>query len=854
MQALQLTCACCGAPMRLVDPLHARCPYCGNEVIYREPKSDALTQALNRANEMRAQSRFADAILEYKLILKENPDDAEALWGLLLSEYGIEYVKDPRTGRYIPTCHRLSKTNILENKTYLRALENASETQRAEYSARAIQLDVLHKNILKRTQEAEDFDIFISFKSTDSNGQPTQDAQIARNIYDELTKRGFKVFFSDVTLSNMLFSDYEPIIFRALYSCKFFILVATQEEYIRAPWVKNEWSRFEERMQAERLSGVSCAVFDGGHVCDLPMFLRAQGVDLRRHSAGGYEVGIADAIERKLGKSTKSREEEAILRQIEEQKKAQKNLEDKLKNIQQMNVPVAGNGPTENSLLKRARQELVARNFEGAQEYYIRVLDLSPENGEAWWGLFLSAKKLDPQVFQTRKADTEDALIEELTGLANDQNYSRALEYRSEETDGEIEKFQEWMTTRKESVIEELQRTSQDAKQQFEDAEREEQSVTEQILEAKAEFENYVSAKVDFFYEMTAYQKQQKGKAKVWVVLLKVLVFLIMAGASFFFLSPYLPLKGIWSKIVAVIIGVAAYFFLGTFVNLVTRKEKKRRDRFDAFLQSFAETHKISGETVAALDLEYNVALSFSESAATAAAMRERETEMIKKFLPLQRPLQKALRKRRKLEAYFLHTKRSLEFLNCAQAIIDGGDLERVLTVINEMKTVQVQHEAIWKYIPTQYDELFGREYEQGPHYSIAQAITKYGKKVPTFRLYAAGIRWENSSDRDYENFGMSSFAASEVMTALLKREGIPFECNEGDRRFYIVILVDCGEKKLDVIQAFAKFSQRNLSEAAEDVDASLGTNLWGAESEAEAKTLRNMLEEVGATVALLNI
>ena len=82
---------------------------------------------------MRRTNRFSDAIMEYKLITEQNPEDAEAHWGLVISLYGIEFIKDPRTERFTPTCHRTVREIILENANYLKAVECASEEQKEEY-------------------------------------------------------------------------------------------------------------------------------------------------------------------------------------------------------------------------------------------------------------------------------------------------------------------------------------------------------------------------------------------------------------------------------------------------------------------------------------------------------------------------------------------------------------------------------------------------------------------------------------------------------------------------------------------------------------------------------------------------
>ncbi len=399
MQYGTMNCESCGGALVYAeDGKSAKCPFCGNVYHFKAEKSEALVLALNRANEYRLKNDFDGAITEYKLVTERNPEDSEAYWGLAISTYGIEYVEDPRTKKRIPTCRRTVQKSILEDENYLKARENATEEQKEIYERKAGIIDRLQRNIKRRLEEEEDYDVFISFKSTDEDGNPTKERGVARRIYDELEKRGIKTFFSEVTLRDRIGEDYEPIIYKALYSCKFFILVAASEENMNSAWVKNEWSRFRDRVFDENLTGAGCAVFEGISPSVLPAFLRGQGINLAKYPAGGYEIEIADALSAKFGLTHKNDEAEEIRRQIEEQKKAfeeqQRALEERLKNVAATATPAAGASATVNSLLKRAKQESESGDYEAAQNYYNKVLDADPENAEAWLGLFYASNRV----------------------------------------------------------------------------------------------------------------------------------------------------------------------------------------------------------------------------------------------------------------------------------------------------------------------------------------------------------------------------------------------------------------------------------------------------------------------------
>lgn len=439
MQYGTMNCESCGGALVYAeDGKSAKCPFCGNVYHFKAEKSEALVLALNRANEYRLKNDFDGAITEYKLVTERNPEDSEAYWGLAISTYGIEYVEDPRTKKRIPTCRRTVQKSILEDENYLKALENATEEQKEIYERKAKIIDRLQRNIKRRLEEEEDYDVFISFKSTDEDGNPTKERGVARRIYDELEKRGIKTFFSEVTLRDRIGEDYEPIIYKALYSCKFFILVVASEENMNSAWVKNEWSRFRDRVFDENLTGAGCAVFEGISPSALPAFLRGQGINLAKYPAGGYEIEIADALSAKFGLTHKNDEAEEIRRQIEEQKKAfeeqQRALEERLKNVAATAAPAAGASATVNTLLKRAKQESESGDYDAAQNYYNKVLDADPENAEAWLGLFYAANRVKDAEGMLRTA--ENKLAEKVSEhKVNASNILKEMAAMAEECD-----------------------------------------------------------------------------------------------------------------------------------------------------------------------------------------------------------------------------------------------------------------------------------------------------------------------------------------------------------------------------------------------------------------------------------
>ena len=197
-----------------------------------------------RAGRLLRSCEFDKAAGVFETIVTDYPEEAEAYWGLVLCKYGIEYVDDPGTGKKIPTCHRSSFESVEDDTNFEQACENADAIARRLYREEARQIETLRQRILEVSGKEEPYDIFISYKELDEDGERTIDSVIAQDIYKALNKEGYRVFFSRISLEGKLGIEYEPYIFAALNSAKVMIVVGTDYEYFNAVWVKNEWSRF----------------------------------------------------------------------------------------------------------------------------------------------------------------------------------------------------------------------------------------------------------------------------------------------------------------------------------------------------------------------------------------------------------------------------------------------------------------------------------------------------------------------------------------------------------------------------------------------------------------------------------
>ncbi len=88
------------------------------------------------------------------------------------------------------------------------------------------------------------YDVFISYKNLDEQGNQTPDFTIAQELYYALSDSGYKVFFSAVSLGEIGSSRFKADIDDALDTSKIMIVVLTNADYALSKWVKYEWDGF----------------------------------------------------------------------------------------------------------------------------------------------------------------------------------------------------------------------------------------------------------------------------------------------------------------------------------------------------------------------------------------------------------------------------------------------------------------------------------------------------------------------------------------------------------------------------------------------------------------------------------
>lgn len=345
-------CKMCGGSLEIAaNETIATCEYCGTRQTLPKIGDEQRTAIFNRGNHFRRIGEFDKAIEVYEQIVHEDNADAEAHWCCALCRFGIEYVKDPATEEYIPTCHRASFDSFLEDVDYKAALEYANVFARQQYLIDGEKIAEVQRGILAISHSEEAYDVFICYKDSDENGNRTRDSILAQDIYRQLTEEGRKVFFSRITLEDVVGKAYEPYIFAALHSARVMIVIGTRTEHLNAVWVKNEWSRFLAMMKKDRHKVLLPCYYDMDP-CDMPEQLSVlQSYDMRK-------IGFTQDLIRGVAKVLDVQKPE-VVKKIE-------------------------------PLLKRAFLFLEDGDWQNADEYCERVLDISPECAEAYLGKLMA--------------------------------------------------------------------------------------------------------------------------------------------------------------------------------------------------------------------------------------------------------------------------------------------------------------------------------------------------------------------------------------------------------------------------------------------------------------------------------
>lgn len=400
-----LKCKMCGGDLKFEEGVTvAECQYCGTKQTVPNVDNEKKITLFGRANRLRYACEFDKAAGIYESIVADFPEEAEAYWGLVLCKYGIEYVDDPATGEKAPICHRSSFESVMEDDDFEQVLENANPVARSVYRKEAKRIEELRRGIIEVSNREEPYDIFICYKEIAEDGQRTIDSVIAQDVYNELVAKGYRVFFSRITLEDKLGWEYEPYIFAALNSAKIMLAFGTDYEYYNAVWVKNEWSRFLKLIaKGEKKTLIPC--YKNIDAYDMPKeFAKLQAQDMGK--VGAVQDLLGD-IEKLLSKKESSSVTEMGAKPRQDQ---------------------AAQSP--DAMIARGYDFLSAGQYERACKCFDETLNIDEKRPNAYWGLLLAE----------HQCGNGEELISAGICIDQESNYHFACQYADDATREQYQK------------------------------------------------------------------------------------------------------------------------------------------------------------------------------------------------------------------------------------------------------------------------------------------------------------------------------------------------------------------------------------------------------------------------------
>ena len=385
-------CKICGENLEVPEGgTVCECGICKAEQTVPTTHDEKAVNLFNRANRLRVNGEFDKAAGVYASITEEFPEEAEAYWGLCLCRYGVEYSSDQQKTL---TCRRTLPESIFDDENFDIVCENTEGSVRQLYRNEAKKIDRLQKAFLETAKGQPNFDVFICCKEIGENGENTADNELARELYDLLTRKGLGVFFSGITLSDKPVYSREPYIYSALCSTKIMIVIGTKYEYYNDAWVKNDWSRFLA-MASNGNGKTLIPCYRDIDSYDIPKeFRQLQSRDLKE--AGALEKlaeDVADMISKAAAAATSVSAAEPII--------------------------------------KRGFLCLEDGDWNGADTCFDKILDIDPENAEAY------VLKLCSDLKVTCPAD----IAKIMEPLDDNKNYKRAIRFGNDELKAELEGY-----------------------------------------------------------------------------------------------------------------------------------------------------------------------------------------------------------------------------------------------------------------------------------------------------------------------------------------------------------------------------------------------------------------------------
>lgn len=406
-----LKCKMCGSNLEIEDSITVcKCEKCGTSQTVPDIEDDKELKLFERAGRLRFNCDFDKAAGIYNTITDSYTEEAEGYWGLILCKYGIEYA-DNASGKKVPVCHRISYDSVMDDEDFELVMENSDSESRAIFREEAKIIEENRKKYIQIAESEQPYDIYISYRAKDDNGDKTAVSEIAGHLYNKLTSAGYRVFLSEAALKGKKQSDCEPYIYSALNSANVMLALGTSYDDYNDVWVKNEWNRYLEIAEKNK------------NKCLIPCYKDVDEYDIPKEFAGlkVCQLGNDDTFNNIMAEIANVVKPESVNQPAPEPEKAEPAEEIELEEIEIIE-------PVDiNKLLDEGFSAISDKNWKEANKLFFQVLDEEPDNSKAYWGQLLVQQEC------TNAREMADNLYLQVIGNTSDNTYELEIRDRRQE-------------------------------------------------------------------------------------------------------------------------------------------------------------------------------------------------------------------------------------------------------------------------------------------------------------------------------------------------------------------------------------------------------------------------------------
>ena len=406
-----LKCKMCGSNLDIGDSITVcKCEKCGTSQTVPDIEDDKELKLFERAGRLRFNCDFDKAAGIYNTITDSYTEEAEGYWGLILCKYGIEYA-DNASGKKVPVCHRISYDSVMDDEDFELVMENSDSESRAIFREEAKIIEENRKKYIQIAESEQPYDIYISYRAKDDNGDKTAISEIAGHLYNKLTSAGYSVFLSEAALKGKKQSDCEPYIYSALNSANVMLALGTSYDDYNDVWVKNEWNRYLEIAEKNK------------NKCLIPCYKDVDEYDIPKEFAGlkVCQLGNDDTFNNIMAEIANVVKPESVNQPAPEPEKAEPAEEIELEEIEIIE-------PVDiNKLLDEGFSAISDKNWKEANKLFFQVLDEEPDNSKAYWGQLLVQQEC------TNAREMADNLYLQVIGNTSDNTYELEIRDRRQE-------------------------------------------------------------------------------------------------------------------------------------------------------------------------------------------------------------------------------------------------------------------------------------------------------------------------------------------------------------------------------------------------------------------------------------